>query len=205
MDASSQIINVTPIKSDPVSDAILVHNLMVSFVQKQLKQDTDFGVIPGTNNKPVLFKPGAEKLCRLFKLRPHYDVVAMINDYEKNIFHYHYRCSLYRNDEMVGQGDGIASSKEKKYQRKDALCPHCKQSGTVFQDNKTLTYYCWVKKGGCGAKGIKETEIKFEESFDYTLINTICKMAQKRAFVAVVLNVTGGSEFFTQDLEEIAI
>ena len=28
----------------------------------------DYGVIPGTGSKPTLLKPGAEKLCVLFKL-----------------------------------------------------------------------------------------------------------------------------------------
>ncbi|MFB2835053.1 hypothetical protein [Floridanema evergladense] len=38
----------------------------------------------------------------------------------------------------------------------------------------------------------------------YDAVNTICKMAQKRSLVAAVLIATGASEFFTQDLEDIA-
>ena len=36
------------------------------------------------------------------------------------------------------------------------------------------------------------------------LVNTILKMATKRAYIAAVLNATGASEFFTQDLEDTA-
>lgn len=38
----------------------------------------------------------------------------------------------------------------------------------------------------------------------FSLVNTIDKMAQKRALVAAVLIGTGASEFFTQDLEDLA-
>jgi hypothetical protein len=33
------------------------------------------------------------------------------------LFHYHYRCVLYRSGEMVGQGDGCCNSMEVKYQK----------------------------------------------------------------------------------------
>ena len=65
------------------------YQLMVDFVKAQMTKDIDYGVIPGTS-KPTLLKPG---------------------------FHYHYRCSLYRNGEMVGEGDGCCNSMEGKYQR----------------------------------------------------------------------------------------
>ena len=34
-------------------------------VQKTLKKDHDYGIIPGTGNKPTLLKPGAEKILML--------------------------------------------------------------------------------------------------------------------------------------------
>ena len=40
-----------------------------------------------------------------------------ITDFEKPIFHYHYRCTLVRQGEVVGQGDGSCNSKEKKYEK----------------------------------------------------------------------------------------
>ena len=45
------------------------YNVMVAFVKAQMQRDVDYGVIPGTS-KPSLLKPGAEKLLRLFNLRP---------------------------------------------------------------------------------------------------------------------------------------
>ena len=42
-------------------------------VQKALKQDHDYGVIPGTN-KPTLLKPGAEKILMLMGLTSEYEI-----------------------------------------------------------------------------------------------------------------------------------
>ncbi len=90
------------------------YNVMVAFVKTQMQRDVDYGVIPGTS-KPSLLKPGAEKLLRLFNLRPHFDLIQSVVDFDKPLFHYHYRCSLYRGGEMVGSGDGCCNSMEVKY------------------------------------------------------------------------------------------
>jgi 2-C-methyl-D-erythritol 4-phosphate cytidylyltransferase len=37
---------------------------------------------------------------------------------------------------------------------------------------------------------------------DKIIVNTLCKMAQKRSLVGAVLIVCGASEYFTQDLED---
>lgn len=92
------------------------YNVMVAFVKAQMQRDVDYGVIPGTS-KPSLLKPGAEKLLRLFNLRPNFELIQSVVDFEKPLFHYHYRCSLYRGGEMVGSGDGCCNSMEIKYQK----------------------------------------------------------------------------------------
>jgi len=91
--------------------------VMVAFVKAQMQQGIDYGIIPGTGSKPVLLKPGAEKLCRLFNLRPHIELVQSVVDFDKPLFHYHYRCKLYRNGEVVGEGDGCCNTLEHKYQK----------------------------------------------------------------------------------------
>jgi hypothetical protein len=92
------------------------YNSMTMFVKLQMQRDLDYGLIPGTN-KPCLFKTGAEKLCRLFNLRPNFSLIQSVVDFDKPLFHYHYRCSLYRGNEMVGEGDGCCNSMEVKYQK----------------------------------------------------------------------------------------
>lgn len=108
---SSQI---APAYQKAIAHTAQHYQTMVAFVQTQMVKDVDYGVIPGTK-KPTLLKPGAEKLCRLFSLHPSYELIHFVTDFDKPLFHYHYRCALVRQGEMVGQGDGSCNSKEKKY------------------------------------------------------------------------------------------
>ncbi len=110
------VMEIEPIYSKAIITTTKHYQLMVAFVKAQMKQDIDYGVIPGTR-KPTLLKPGAEKLCRLFNLRPHLKIIDSVVDFEKPLFHYHYRCSLYRSEVMVGEGEGCCNSMEGKYQK----------------------------------------------------------------------------------------
>lgn len=94
------------------------YQIMVAFVQSAMKRGQDYGIIPNTNGKPTLLKPGAEKLCRLFSLRPQFDLIQSVVDFDKPLFHYHHRCTLYnRNGEALGQGEGTCNSREKRYEK----------------------------------------------------------------------------------------
>ena len=198
MEKATEIVKFEELEEKQIEQALLVHNMMTDYVQRTMKKGTDYGLIPGTN-KPTLLKPGAEKLLILFQLRPQFDLVESIVNYEQNIFHYHYRCSLYRFNELVAQGDGIATSKEKRYQRTSYICPKCGKD-TVFKSKYNDDYYCYQKKGGCGANNLKREDLVSQDSFDYTTVNTVAKIAQKRSLLAAVLISCGASEFFTQDL-----
>jgi len=154
----NEITKKVEVIESPITLASNHYQMMVEFVKLQMVENVDFGVVPGTNNKPVLLKPGAEKLCRLFNLYPQLELIQSIVDFDKPLFHYHYRCTIYRQGEPIGQGEGCCNSKEKKYE---------KQQFKV-----------------------------------YDLVNTITKIAQKRAMVSAVLVAVGASQFFTQDILE---
>jgi hypothetical protein len=189
------------------------YEIMTAFVKEQMQEKIDYGIIPGTNGKPTLLKPGAEKLCRLLNLNPTFSLINSIIDFDKPVFYYHYQCSLYHNSELVGQGDGSCNSYEKKYRYRKAelTCPSCGQP-TVIKGKEEYGggYLCYKKKGGCGAKFKDNDEqitnqtvglIENPDIFDQ--VNTIQKMAEKRALIAAVLCTVGASEFFTQDLEDM--
>ena len=106
---------ISPVSNRAIAVTGEHYKTMTAFVQAQMKKNVDFGVIPGTS-KPTLLKPGAEKLCRLFSLRPGYELIHFITDFEQPLFFYHYRCTLVRQGEMVGEGDGSCNSREKKYE-----------------------------------------------------------------------------------------
>ena len=106
---------ISPVSNRAIAQTAEHYKTMIAFVSAQMKKGLDYGVIPGTQ-KPTLLKPGAEKLCKLFGLRPSYELIHSIADFEKPLFFYHFRCSLVRQGETVGQGDGSANSREKKYE-----------------------------------------------------------------------------------------
>ena len=87
-------------------------------VQTQLKQNHDFGVIPGTP-KPTLLKPGAEKLLMLLGLRSQFEIADSTRDFDKGFFQYQVKCKLYRGDMLVTEGLGSCNNREKKYLKQD--------------------------------------------------------------------------------------
>ena len=198
-----------------IQEAIARYNATVEFVQGVMKRDLDFGVIPGTGTKPTLLKPGAEKLCTLFGLVPEFETVNSIVDFDAGLFYFHYRCRLTRAGATAATGEGSCNSKEKKYRYRyqDRACPVCGKAAIIKgKAEYGGGWLCFAKKGGCGAKwpddapeivGQAVGQVENTEPFD--LINTLQKMAQKRALVAAVLIAANASEFFTQDVEDLEI
>ncbi len=95
------------------------------FIRSQLKEGIDYGYIvnPRTgkpiNQKPFLFKAGAEKLARLFNLTVEFELDRM-EDWERGLFVYHVVArAIDKSGKVVGIGYGVASSKEKKYRNHD--------------------------------------------------------------------------------------
>jgi hypothetical protein len=197
-----------------VADVIAQVQKIQRVMEQVMKKDEHYGVIPGTN-KPTLLKPGAEKLCLTFRLDPQYDSTPM-NEAIRPDGHCFIdsKCTLYHipTGLRMGSGEGACSTKESKYAyRKGArVCPNCGEEAIIKgSDQYGGGWVCWKKKGGCGVKwkdGAEEIEsqstdrVANEDLGD--LYNTIKKMANKRALVAAVLNVTAASDIFTQDLED---
>lgn len=117
---------------------------------------------------------------------------------------------MWKGNELIAESDGSCNSWERKYRYREAkrTCPRCQQP-TIRSSDKE--FYCWTKQGGCGSKfALNFTQITEQKAgltpnpdiFDQ--INTIQKMAQKRAFVGAVLIACNASEFFTQDMDDFA-
>jgi hypothetical protein len=84
-------------------------------VQKTLKKEHDYGVIPGTGNKPTLLKPGAEKILMLMGLTSEYEVIEKVQDYDRGFFAFTVKCVLSKGDTKVTEGVGHANTREKRY------------------------------------------------------------------------------------------
>lgn len=178
-----------------------------------MKRDEHYGIIPGTGTadrpaKPTLLKPGAEKLCLLFRLDPEYEILQSMEAPER--VSYMVRCTLYHipTGSRVASGLGSCNSREDKYLRPaPKKCPHCSKETIFKSKHDEGGWYCWAKKGGCGAQfvagdpAIEQQDSGLKDPAD--LCNTILKMGCKRALVAAVLNATAASDFFTQDLDDL--
>lgn len=202
-----------------IDQAIDRYNLVLEFTKKAFKPDIDFGIIPGTGKKPTLLKPGAEKLCSLFGLVPDFEEMRIVEDWKDGLFYYCYKATLNNVDGVrLGSGIGSCNSREKKYRWRNAqvVCPNCGKSTIIrskFPSRETPhlpnPWVCLTKSGGCGREFDHDDQaitaqstgrVANDEPFE--LINTLQKMAQKRALIAAILVVTNASEFFTQDLED---
>lgn len=157
-------------------------------IQKNLKDGHDFGVIAGAGSKPTLLKPGGEKICMMFGLNPEYDFLERTENYKDGFFAYNIKCTLYRNGQPVSQGVGNCNSMEKKYRYINSdNVPDGVDPGVV---EKITDKY-------------GRTKYKIPNPHIADLVNTILKMAKKRAFIDAVLQVASLSDVFTQDLEDI--
>ncbi len=184
------------------------------FVKDVMVEGEDYGIIPGTV-KPTLFQPGAQKLCEIYGLALSLEVTNRIEDWEKGRFHYEVKAVLVnkRNGIEVGQGLGSCNSMEGRYRWRDLkrTCPQC-HGESIIKGRAEFGggWLCFKKTGGCGAKypdgdALIEKQVvgRIENDDVYTLVNTILKMAKKRAMVDVAISVTRSSGLFTQDLEDL--
>lgn len=191
---------------------------IVKFVQEIMVEGTDFGVIPGTQ-KPTLLKPGAEKLTTLFGLSSRFVLIDKIEDWDgaqhggEPLFNYAYKCQLWHGALQISEGDGSCNSREKKYRFRqgERKCPQCGKP-TIIKGKEEYGggWLCFGKKGGCGYKFAANDPLIVSQEVGQVAnpdiadqVNTLMKMAQKRAFIAATLLAVNASEFFTQDMEDI--
>ncbi len=94
--------------------------LLQEFVKRYMIPGQDYGMIPGCQ-KPSLFKPGAEKLCDVYGLSKHVEVLDKVEDWEKPFLHYQVKVTLVnkRSGHVEAEGIGSANSKENKFAKQD--------------------------------------------------------------------------------------
>jgi hypothetical protein len=211
-----------------------------------LREGPDFGKVPGTD-KDTLFKPGAEKLLRAFRLydRPLQLDAVTVWDQDRPFFYFRYQVDLVEVETglVVASGIGSCNSMESKYGYRwvsDAELPgnldksamrtrggrisepqfaidKAETSGKYGKpasywqsfrdaiDNGTAVAVSKPKKDGGTMKAweIDGLQYAIVNPDIYSLVNTIDKMAFKRALIAATLIGTNASEHFSQDLEDL--
>ena len=214
--SASRSAYIAPVIS--LEQAIINHGMLKKYVSKLLVEGHDFGAVPGTSGKVVLLKPGAEKLTTIFGLTKRFALVASTQDWEGSqhngepFFYYLYRCGLWKGDLLIAESDGSCNSFESKYRYRKAerICPDCGQAAIIKgKPEYGGGWLCYKNKGGCGLKfhendaSITKQQVGRVVNPEIAdLVNTIQKMAQKRALVGTTLLAVNASEFFTQDIED---
>lgn len=197
LDTTNAIVLLTP--DTAIQRAKDAYQIVKRLREDVLAKDVDYGVIPGTD-KPTLYKPGAEKLCRAFGYNAVFETVSKVErwDDDSPLFHYEIRCRLVRVEDgkEVATGLGSCNSKESKYRWRWLFDNQVEELGldraSLFK--KTIT---------SRRNGKSYTQYRIPNDDTFSLVNTIEKMACKRALIAAVLIGVGASEFFTQDVEDL--
>src|SRR3990167_3041775 len=144
-----------------ISAALARRDAVREFVIRVMVEGTDYGTIPGTNDKKVLFKAGAEKFSTLFGLTPVFVLSEVIEDWTgkdfdgEPMFYYRYKCELYRGGNLIATSEGSCNSRETKYRwrKGERVCPECGQSAIIKgKADYGGGWLCFAKRGGCGAK-----------------------------------------------------
>jgi hypothetical protein len=197
-----------------VEDLIAQADKIKLAMKKAMEHGTHYGTIPGVN-KPTLYKAGAEKLNLLFRMDPQYDSDPIAPDLGggghltiKSI------CTLWHipTGQRLGSGEAMCSTREAKYGYRETrrVCPACGKDAIIKgRAEYGGGWVCFKKRDGCGAK-YKDGDAAIESQVVGRIpnpdlpdaYNTVQKMANKRALVAAVLNVTAASDVFTQDVED---
>ena len=220
------VANWTPSFVQTIDQAVAQVAARDDFMHRVMRKDLDYGVIPGTGTKPTLLKPGAERLLSAYGLHPQLlDKVPPTLDYlgqdhaGEPFFEFRKTCRIWRQtgpselDRMlVAEASGSCNSWETKYRYRNAArrCPNC--GGEYIIKGKVEFgggWLCWKKKGGCGdtfsatdARITDQADGKVANEAVADVVNTVEKMAEKRALVAATIIATGWSDLVTQDIED---
>ena len=185
------------------------HAATVEFIKSVLKEGTDYGVIPGTGDKPALLKAGAERLTAGYGLRPEYDdPIESECDHDRENA---YTLTKWvkrdkpknRDVEYDMKADG--RGRNKKF-GSNWVWQECEIEEGVSRGLYRYVIRCRLFLGdrevGQGVGSCSSMETKYIRS-PRDSENTILKMAKKRAYVDAVLTTLGLSDRFTQDVEDM--
>jgi ssDNA-binding Zn-finger/Zn-ribbon topoisomerase 1 len=191
-------------------------------IEQTMVEGIDYGIIPGTGDKRTAFQPGVQKLQQIYGFGEVMELAESTEtwadgDAAKAFFSYTYKVGIGPLDHEgtvrpIAWGEGNANSYEGKWRwrKGERVCPKCGKAAIIKGKSEYGGgWVCFKKKDGCGEKfpdgdqSIEGQNVDQVPNPDvYALVNTIQKMAQKRAHMAAVLKATGMSAFFTQDMDD---
>lgn len=189
------------------SQAIAAHKAAVEFIQQALESGRDFGVIPGTNDKMNLLKPGAERLAGGYGLRPEYIVTESEADHNhENTYELTKWVKKNKPNREIEAAMKEAKTGRNKKMGDNWIWQECETEKGISLGLYRYVITCKLYRGdqqvGEGVGSCSSMETKYIRA-PRDSENTILKIAKKRAFVDAVLTTLGLSDRFTQDVEDI--
>lgn len=177
-----------------VDEALDRYNQILEFTKRLMIEGEDYGEIMD-GGKPTLLKAGAEKLCNFFGFSPVFVPMNSVYDWDKGFFHVTVMCGLYKGGRLIATSFGSCNSKEQKYRYRKVMEWEATDEQKANAIKQELT-----KPNKDGRQYIR---YYVENPEPYELVNTIEKMAQKRALVAATLLACNVSKIYTQDIEDM--
>jgi len=177
------------------SEALRRIQELQAFVKAVMVQGIDYGTIPGTP-KPTLLQPGAQKLEEIYGFSHSFEDLEKQCDWSEGFFLFRKRCVLTarRAGTYIGDGVGSCNSRESRYAHRwvfDKDIPQGVDKSTLKSETKM------------GKNNRPYTRYRLPNEDIYSLVNTIEKMACKRALVHAIIGATRSSGIFTQDVEDL--
>lgn len=164
-------------------------NRIQEVMKEIMKDGQHYGVVPGCGNKPTLLKPGAEKLMMTFRLAVDPEIEDLSDTYTRR-YRIKTRVTSQVTGMFLGTGVGECSSDEEKYAWREAVCREEYEAA-----DPALRREKWKRN--------QKTPVLQVHTNPSDVANTILKMSKKRSLVDAILTVTGASDIFSQDLEEM--
>lgn len=196
MDDQTQSTELQVLEENQMEKFQDVYTQLLGFIKSQLKEGTDFGIIPKTNKK-TLFQPGAEKIAFFFRFTIDYQLVDQKEDWETGLFYYKYKCIVSTRDgRFVSAAERTCSSFEKKY----LIGSSGEKYATESQKQRMIDR---VQKEGKGGQKYWVITYRKDATELYDIQNTIISMAQKRALVAAIRTATMATDIFS-DSEDLS-
>lgn len=169
-----------------VGEVLAAQEQVTDFIAKALKSGRDYGVIPGTKTKPVLYKAGAERLCQAFGVYVDFEVLTeevdhyVENSYTKRVKEWN---NAYKGDKSFRWVEDSVATSYGLYRYVVKAKLYSRSTGELL---------------GTGIGACSSMESKYIDR-PLELENTILKMAEKRAMTAGIVIVFALSERFNPE------
>ncbi len=188
----SSELEVLPRPRELTADQVVARVRLIQQVMAAvMKKDVHYGVIPGTP-KPTLYKPGAEQILVTFQIAAGEPKIEDLSTPDAIRYRVTRPGISIASGSFVGSGVGECSSDEEKYRWRKPVCDAEFEETPEDQRRKV-----WKKIKG------EAVQLKQIRTRPADVANTILKMADKRAYVALALQTTAASDCFSQDLEDL--